>query len=63
MEPSRERDGVQQGGAIYGDPKLASMEPSRERDGVSEAHPMKLHEIKLQWSRRANATEWSNFAS
>ncbi len=35
----------------------ASMEPSRERDGVLVRALVEPIEVRLQWSRRANATE------
>src|SRR5690606_2902033 len=58
MEPSRERDGdsssPKPSPAAQG---FASMEPSRERDGDSAAKLGPRVSTRLQWSRRANATE------
>ncbi len=40
--------------------QLASMEPSRERDGVGNKALADRATAALQWSRRANATEWGS---
>src|SRR5690554_3757909 len=58
MEPSRERDGDKKSGTVKVETIDASMEPSRERDGDLVACPAcGVVRDKLQWSRRANATE------
>ncbi len=57
MEPSRERDGVEEPRLLLHPALPASMEPSRERDGVRNAGRVGTQTYALQWSRRANATE------
>ena len=57
MGPPRERDGETATSVSAAEIPTASMGPPRERDGEDDDNSVRYYAAKLQWGRRANATE------